>query len=358
MKLRHGQDQPRQPIPTAHANHESARHHADHQIVDGGYWPRAIGLRVVISFTYLVMPVTGVISMSRMWWFLSCWSVFVYATVVFAIFLRCGVVRWLHRDLSPILDTFMVTLAIVAVAQPEFPIWLGYFLIIASLSVFHTTRYIVAFSLWCIAQLWVCNYVGIELARDGSSWQVLTGISFLMMFSALNGDVIATSNRKLRDLVMQASMTDPLTGLDNRRRFREILDAHGHVVERPLAVLMYDLDNFKALNEEQGHVYADGVLVGIAGELRGVFREADTIARYGGDELIVLAHVDSVRDAVKMAERSLARVIDNLAVTMSVGIGVYGITAGSLDAAVAEADAALGRAKRAGKARVAAAVAA
>jgi diguanylate cyclase (GGDEF)-like protein len=241
------------------------------------------------------------------------------------------------------------------VAQPEFPIWLGYFLIIASLSVFHTTRYIVAFSLWCIAQLWACNYVGVELGRDGSSWQVLTGISFLMMFSALNGDVIAESNRKLRDLVMAVSLTDPLTGLDNRRRFREILDAHGIAGEQPLAVLMYDLDNFKALNEDQGHVHADRVLVGIAAELRGTFREADTIARYGGDELIVLAHVDSVQDAVKMAERSLARVIDNLAVTMSVGIGVYGITAVSLDEAVAEADAALGRAKRAGKARVAAA---
>jgi diguanylate cyclase (GGDEF)-like protein len=154
---------------------------------------------------------------------------------------------------------------------------------------------------------------------------------------------------------MAVSLTDPLTGLDNRRRFREILDAHGIAGEQPLAVLMYDLDNFKALNEDQGHVHADRVLVGIAAELRGTFREADTIARYGGDELIVLAHVDSVQDAVKMAERSLARVIDNLAVTMSVGIGVYGITAVSLDEAVAEADAALGRAKRAGKARVAAA---
>jgi diguanylate cyclase (GGDEF)-like protein len=245
--------------------------------------------------------------------------------------------------------------ATIAVARPDLPIWVGYLLIISSLSMLHTTRYLLAFSVWCIAVFWCSVAAAAALDRGTVAWQMDIVVTAMAVFTALNCDLISASNRKLRELVRQASMTDPLTGLDNRRRFREVLDAHTVPDARPLAVLMYDVDNFKALNEERGHVSADGVLVRIAEELRETFRDADTVARYGGDELVVLAHVDSLDDAVAMAERSLQRIAEHAGVRMSAGVSVYPVTALSLEDAVRDADDALGRAKRAGKARVAAA---
>jgi diguanylate cyclase (GGDEF)-like protein len=115
---------------------------------------------------------------------------------------------------------------------------------------------------------------------------------------------------------------------------------------------MYDVDNFKALNETKGHVYADAVLVQVAAALRSSLRNADSIARYGGDELIALAPVASVEEAVTLAERSRAHVFEQAGVTVSAGVSVYPLTARTLADAVADADAALGRAKQGGKARV------
>jgi diguanylate cyclase (GGDEF)-like protein len=173
----------------------------------------------------------------------------------------------------------------------------------------------------------------------------------MLMFTAINAEVISTSNRRLREMVLHASLTDPLTGLANRRRFREILDLHDVPDTRPLAVLMYDVDNFKRINEERGHVYADTVLVRICAELRIALRDADVVARYGGDELVVLAHVASVEDALTLGERSLEHIRATAEVELSLGIAVYPLTAATLDDAVHSADEALGRAKRAGKAR-------
>jgi diguanylate cyclase (GGDEF)-like protein len=118
---------------------------------------------------------------------------------------------------------------------------------------------------------------------------------------------------------------------------------------------MYDVDNFKQINETLGHVSADEILVKLAQALRESFRDADTIARYGGDELIILAHVNSVDEATAIAERSLAHVLDTVGVSLSAGVAVYPITSRTLEAAVQEADAALGRAKHSGKARAVAA---
>lgn len=85
--------------------------------------------------------------------------------------------------------------------------------------------------------------------RADPSWQLATVVSIMLIFTAINSDVISTSNRRLQGMVLHASLTDPLTGLANRRRFREILDAHHSPDTRPLAVLMYDVDNFKQINE-------------------------------------------------------------------------------------------------------------
>ncbi len=337
--------------PEGHA-HNAREHAPGADAVDPGYWPRAMGLRVLIAASYVVLIPAGLLPMSRAWWVISGWSLLVYAVAALATYYRFGLSR-IHIDVTPFTDTLMVTLAIIALARPDYPIWIGYFLIITSLATFHTTRYMVAFALCTIGLYWGGLLVLDATGRAAVDWQYATIVSIMAIFTALNADVISTSNRKLRDMVRKASLTDPLTGLDNRRRFREILDSHNVADTRPLAVLMYDLDNFKNVNEEYGHVRADAVLVAVADELRAAFREADTVARYGGDEIIVLAHVLSVDHAMGMAERSLAQVKESAGVTLSAGLAVYPLTSSTLEGALREADAALGAAKRGGKARVA-----
>src|SRR6185295_18664122 len=101
------------------------------------------------------------------------------------------------------------------------------------------------------------------------------------------------------------------------------------------------------VKETYGHVHADGVLVRACDALRECFREADSVARYGGDELVVLAHVASAGDAAAVAERSLEHVRLQAGVELSVGVAVYPLNAITLDGAVTAADDALGAAKRA-----------
>jgi diguanylate cyclase (GGDEF)-like protein len=335
-----------QPAEEAHASHASLI-----DPVDPGYWPRALGLRVVIASTYFVLIPAGLLPMSTTWWMVSGGGLLLYSFAMFSVFMRWPGAKWVHMDLCPYLDALFITLAVIAVADTNYPIWIGYFLVIMSLSTFHETRYVLAYSIFAIAMFWAGIFLAHEVGRADLNVRISLVASIMAVFTALNCDVISTSNRKLRELVLDSSLTDPLTGLQNRRRFREILDSHS-VPGRPLAVIMYDIDNFKSINETMGHVHADGVLVRIGNELKRCFRDADSVARYGGDEMIVLAHVETVEDAVAMSERSLEQIRSRVGIELSAGVAVYPISTDSLEDAVRAADDALGRAKRTGKARV------
>ena len=111
-----------------------------------------------------------------------------------------------------------------------------------------------------------------------------------------------TSLRAVRTL----SLTDPLTGLANRRRIE--VAARPFVAEaersgRRIAALVLDLDHFKAINDEHGHATGDQVLREVANALRGTLRANDLSARTGGEEFLVLAHVDDPEDVRRVAER-------------------------------------------------------
>jgi diguanylate cyclase (GGDEF)-like protein len=156
------------------------------------------------------------------------------------------------------------------------------------------------------------------------------------------------------------AMTDPLTGLYNRRRFRDILHREFAVTRRyknSLACMMIDVDHFKSINDRFGHDAGDEVLKAVAHGLSQNLREVDVSARYGGEEFIVLLP-HTQKESSKLVADRLARVIrglrfsfaDGLAITASFGIaGTSDVASNDAEDLVRAADAALYDAKRRGR---------
>ena len=146
--------------------------------------------------------------------------------------------------------------------------------------------------------------------------------------------------------------SDPLTGLLNRRGADEAL-ADTHHQHASMSVVLMDVDNFKKINDTQGHAAGDDVLRGLANVVRAQVREDDIAARMGGEELAVFVPgVD--RDAGLAFAQSLRHaVVAGLAgVTVSIGVARWPDHGSTMDAVIAQADQAMYEAKRAGKNRV------
>jgi diguanylate cyclase (GGDEF)-like protein len=164
--------------------------------------------------------------------------------------------------------------------------------------------------------------------------------------------------------VSEQATTDALTGLANRRRFRELIAKEAERSRRfarSVSLLMIDIDDFKRINDTHGHPQGDEVLRALGRLLSEVSREIDEPARYGGEELAVILAETGPDGALEAGERIRRRLeaspvtrLDGdgtLRVTVSVGTASIPEAADSADELVAAADAALYRAKRAGKNR-------
>jgi len=161
--------------------------------------------------------------------------------------------------------------------------------------------------------------------------------------------------------IRQLSLRDPLTGLANRRFLNENarhLIAGARRSGKQMAVLAVDLDEFKAVNDRHGHAAGDVVLLAAAERMQQLLRESDVIARFGGDEfVIVLGQVDDAKAACEVAGRvvnSLCQPIplatgESARIGASVGIAMCCAGDETLDELLKKADAALYAAKRDGK---------
>ena len=171
---------------------------------------------------------------------------------------------------------------------------------------------------------------------------------------------LALSNIALREKLRTQSLRDPLTGLYNRRYMEDALERYISLAERSGAatsVLMIDLDNFKRLNDEYGHAKGDAVLRDVAGQLVGALRPSDVVARYGGEELMVILPDCGVEDAAVKAEILRVRVeslseVHGVPISASFGVATIPATSTSAADLLPMADAALYQAKQGGKNRV------
>jgi diguanylate cyclase (GGDEF)-like protein len=128
---------------------------------------------------------------------------------------------------------------------------------------------------------------------------------------------LAMSHRSEEKGLADAALRDPLTGLGNRKSFFEALEALVQAGEQP-AILYIDLDGFKAVNDDLGHLAGDAVLRVAARRLASVMRPTDELARLGGDEFAVLCNGSPTADQMQLIAE---RVVEQLSRPLSVGDG-------------------------------------
>ncbi len=185
-------------------------------------------------------------------------------------------------------------------------------------------------------------------------------LSILASFAAMSID-----NARLHQQTQQLALTDSLTGLYNQRQFQVLLRdemARAKRYQKPMALLIFDVDDFKMFNDRHGHFKGDKALVAIAEILRGVVRECDMVFRYGGEEFIAILPETALDEAVLAAERARLAVetesalslqgICGQGITVSVGVASFPDNGTEQNALLDLADALLYRAKSEGKNRI------
>jgi diguanylate cyclase (GGDEF)-like protein len=182
-----------------------------------------------------------------------------------------------------------------------------------------------------------------------------------MIENLLAGLLYPLRNTLLYQRAVESATIDPLTGVRNRASMdasmkREIGLAQRH--NSPLSVILMDIDHFKAINDQHGHLYGDQALKAAAQCAEQSIRESDMIFRYGGEEFLVLLTGTDLEGAQLLAERIRVNVqnlqpISDRSIQMTVSLGVTKLTAqDNTDTLFQRIDAALYRAKNEGRNRV------
>jgi diguanylate cyclase (GGDEF)-like protein/PAS domain S-box-containing protein len=209
----------------------------------------------------------------------------------------------------------------------------------------------------------------INKKRDGSHYHeeltiapVIDASGELQHFVGIKQDI--SERKRLEAELRHHASTDALTGLANRRHFLAILEqeaARQNRFDEPsAALLMFDLDHFKQINDNHGHAAGDAVLRRFAELLQGGLRKTDRAGRLGGEEFAILLIGADRQAALDFAERlrqqvaaeEIAFETRTLRVTVSVGVTWLSASDASVDTALARADAALYQAKANGRNRV------
>ena len=228
------------------------------------------------------------------------------------------------------------------------------------------------------------DYAGITRTLRGRAWRTDTGLRILAEYDIAELETLADAVLNLnqesvvsqRDLIqansalarsqsriLEDSLTDALTGVGNRRRFEQALEAEINRARRgegPLSVVMADVDHFKRVNDDHGHGVGDKVLADLGELLKLQTRSTDVVSRFGGEEFIVLLPHTGLAQATQKAEKFRtaleARVMEALGRPVTASFGVAELADGEdRETFLARIDAALYRAKSEGRNRVVAA---
>ncbi|MEI6704374.1 MAG: diguanylate cyclase [Deltaproteobacteria bacterium] len=186
-------------------------------------------------------------------------------------------------------------------------------------------------------------------------WNVLIEFLFLLIMSVL----FSALKKNLENEKTLASH-DPLTGALNRRSFFDLAEYEinrSHRYDLPLTVAYIDLDNFKEVNDNLGHRAGDKLLVTVVSDIRANIRSTDILARFGGDEFVILLPATSGEAAIAFLNEMHEHLNDTAArnswpVTFSIGAATYIEAPQSIDEVVQKADELMYSVKRSGKNRL------
>jgi two-component system cell cycle response regulator len=196
-----------------------------------------------------------------------------------------------------------------------------------------------------------------RVLTDGD--KIYIGTTTILKFSLAD-----SLEESFQQQMYQAAIRDPLTSLFNRRHLDERLDsefAYSRRHRTPLSIVMIDVDHFKRINDEFGHAAGDAVLAKLAHRINDTIRREDFVARFGGEEFIIVCRGTETALARVVAERirqiaeatALVPGQDNQLVTLSAGVaGVPDANIDTMETLIDAADRALYRAKRDGRNRV------
>jgi diguanylate cyclase (GGDEF)-like protein len=204
-------------------------------------------------------------------------------------------------------------------------------------------------------------HFGLELGASAGPHPLVL-LESLMVALALAFLIVSAAKEQLEVKHREASLIDPLTGIANRRGFSIFVEqmlARARRDGSAPALLLLDLDHFKAVNDNWGHQVGDRALQAVARTVEQQVRAGDVVARLGGEELAVALALSRIDQAAVLAERvrravaalDISRGEVSLRLTVSIGVAAFR-PGDSLDGLVARADAALYRAKANGRNRV------
>jgi diguanylate cyclase (GGDEF)-like protein/PAS domain S-box-containing protein len=198
------------------------------------------------------------------------------------------------------------------------------------------------------SRIWISENAHAVCAPDGT----------LLYYEGTVEDI--TERHRYQSVLQHQATHDPLTGLPNRNLLQDRLEQAVQQAQRQhskVVLAFVDLDNFKVINDSLGHAAGDELLIEIAGRLRQSLRGIDTVARYGGDEFVlIIGEQDSGENTRQLLERLLASVQAPLTleghalrINCSIGVSVYPDDAQDLDGLLRVADVAMYHAKKTGK---------
>ncbi len=207
---------------------------------------------------------------------------------------------------------------------------------------------------------------GVHVRKDGSEFPVEVNITGIMdhgekYIFALARDV--TETEKLKAYLSKLAMTDELTGLYNRRAFISTLDKELTRSRRSnvdLSILMVDIDFFKKINDQYGHLVGDLAIQYFAQIAKNMIRNEDTVGRLGGEEFLILLPNTAINEALSIAEK-LRKTIENSCVehddrkirfTISVGVAILDDQDMTSATLINNADQALYKSKESGRNQV------
>lgn len=281
--------------------------------------------------------------------------------------------RWLTQYFKPLIDnapvqpfvlklvTAMLTLTGISLLVASYPsshiVFTVFFLGIAQMWIVFTETATRSFlSLALLSTLSALLISWLELSDKAMVYQFTIYLLAANTYFGLWVPHILIDNQKLRRLAEQDMLTEVQSrGFFIRNAKDEIIRAHRY--NQPISLLLFDVDNFKAINDTHGHVVGDKVLTQIAGLVDKTIRASDKVGRFGGDEFMVLLPGDDIDQALLLAERLRQAVacckLDQLDQSITCSFGVTQIHDNeSFANAFEKADNNLLQAKRAGRNRV------